>query len=202
MNKAQIYLATCLTVISALALGGCSSDAAKSTPTPSASVSQELNDSILKRLQVIADASEAKMTANGLTESYYVNSQGTAPFDDFGELSWTTVYDPVSKQNTTSYPGNPLYREPGVGPQAIGITLSELAQRKTTDPAVTEKDGVFTLPGELGSDFVAIVYTKDGLITAVLIQDDVDAPSFTNYYEINNYNINNPIADEILKIQQ
>jgi hypothetical protein len=100
------------------------------------------------------------------------------------------------------YPSNPTYREAGTGPVAVGIALSAVEVYKTSDPAPTEQDGVFTFKAPVGIDQVTIIYTKDGLVTGVLIEDNLSAPSFTNFYEVNYYNFCNPIADQILKTKE
>jgi hypothetical protein len=95
-----------------------------------------------------------------------------------------------------------LRREAGTGPVAVGMAHGAVEGYKSSDPAPTEKDGIFTFEAPVGYDSVTIIYTQDGLVTGVLIEDSLTDPSFTNFYEVNFYNITNPIADQILKTNE
>jgi hypothetical protein len=200
-NKA-VFGVIAISLISTLSLSGCSS---KATTAPisehKALLDPEYIQKVLDNLRAIAQASQDKQDAEGITESYYFDNPGPDSIGH-GSLEWTTVYDPSTKKTTSRYPQNPTYREAGTGPVAVGIALSAVEGYKSSDPAPTENDGVFIFEAPVGIDQVTIIYTKDGLVTGVLIEDSLTAPSFTNFYEVNFYNISNPIADQILNTNE
>jgi hypothetical protein len=201
LDKA-VFGVIAISLISTVSLSGCSSQP-KTAPISHgiAKLDPAYIQKVLDNLKTIAQASKDKQDAEGITETYYFDNPGPDSIGH-GDLTWTTVYDPVSKTHLSRYPSNPTYREAGTGPIAVGIALSAVEDYKTSDPAPTEKDGVFTFEAPVGIDQVTIIYTKDGLVTGVLIEDSLTDPSFTNFYEVNFYNIANPIADQILKTKE
>jgi hypothetical protein len=201
MNKVKTSFAGAIAffLICTISLAGCTSEEKpyQSKLSPISHYVQE----ILDELEVIVQASNLRQETDGVTETFLVNSQGTT-FEGHGDVTWTTAYDPETKTHTSRYPGNPTYREAGTGPQAVGIAKDVVANFKAGDPEPTEIDGVFTFEASAEVDQVIIIYTKDGLVTGALIQDSLVDPSFTNFYEVNFYNITNPIADQILKTKE
>ena len=188
-----------ISLISTISLTGCSSKAKTAPITQhTAQLDPEYIQKVLDNLKAIAQASKEKLDADGITETYYFDNPGPNSIGH-GSLEWTTVYDPTTKKTTSRYPQNPTYRESGSGPNAVGVALRAVEGYKTSDPAPTEKDGVFTFEAPPGYDQVTLIYTKDGFVTGVLIEDSLTDPSYTNFYEVNYYNITNPIADQILK---
>jgi len=191
-----------ISLISTLSLTGCSSKATTAPITEhKALLDPEYIQKVLDNLKTIAQASKEKQDTEGITETYYFDNPGPDSIGH-GDITWTTVYDPASKTHLSRYPSNPTYREAGTGPVAVGIALAAVEEYKSSDPAPTENDEVFTFEAPVGLDQVTIIYTKDGLVTGVLIEDSLTAPSFTNFYEVNFYNITNPIADQILKTKE
>jgi len=188
-----------ISLISTVSLTGCSSQATITHGTDK--LDPAYIQKVLDNLKAIAQASKENQDAEGITETYYFDNPGPNSIGH-GSLEWTTVYDPSTKKTTSRYPQNPTYRETGAGPNAVGVALRAVEGYKTSDPAPTEKDGVFTFEAPVGLDSVTIIYTKDGLVTGVLIEDSLTDPSFTNFYEVNFYNITNPIADQILKTKE
>lgn len=187
---------TALTIV----LASCGST--KATPTNSPTNTQTTSadvQKVLDDLEKIASDSQVKKDLDGLTETFYINNQGTQPFVDNGEMVSEALYDPGVKNCITLYESNPTSPQPGdcSGIMAIQVAQDAVNSYKPTDTTPTEKDGVFTFPGDPEMEYVVIVYTKDGLVAATKIQDYLDDPSFTNYYEINFYNIYNPIVDKI-----
>ena len=200
-NKA-VFGVIAISLISTLSLTGCSSKATTAPITEhKALLDPEYIQKVLDNLKTIAQASKEKQDAEGITETYYFDNPGPNSIGH-GDITWTTVYDPASKTHLSRYPSNPTYREAGTGPVAVGMALGAVEGYKSSDPAPTEKDGIFTFEAPVGIDQVTIIYTKDGLVTGVLIEDSLSAPSFTNFYEVNFYNIANPIADQILKTKE
>jgi hypothetical protein len=200
-NKA-VFGVIAISLISTLSLTGCSSKATTEPITEhKALLDPEYIQNVLDNLKTIAQASKEKQDAEGITETYYFDNPGPNSIGH-GDLTWTTVYDPVSKTHLSRYPSNPTYREAGTGPVAVGMAHGAVEGYKSSDPAPTEKDGIFTFEAPVGIDQVTIIYTKDGLVTGVLIEDSLTDPSFTNFYEVNFYNITNPIADQILKTNE
>jgi hypothetical protein len=198
LNKA-VFGVIAFSLISAVSLSGCSSQPKTAPITHGiAKLDPAYIQKVLDNLKAIAQASQQKQDAEGITETYYFDNPGPNSIGH-GSLQWTTVYDPTTKKITSRYPQNPTYREAGTGPNAVGIALAAVEGYKTSDPAPIENDGVFTFEAPVGYDSVTIIYTKDGLVTGVLIEDSLTDPSFTNFYEVNFYNITNPIADQILK---
>ena len=194
-----LFSVIAISLISTISLTGCSSKAKTAPITHStAKLDPAYIQKVLDNLKAIAQASKEKMDADGITETYYFDNPGPDSIGH-GSLEWTTVYDPTTKKTTSRYPQNPTYREAGSGPIAVGVALSAVEGYKTSDPAPTEKDGVFTFEAPPELKQVTIIYTKDGFVTGVLIEDSLTDPSFTNFYEVNFYNITNPIADQILK---
>jgi hypothetical protein len=188
-----------ISLISTVSLTGCSSQATITHGT--VKLDPAYIQKVLDNLKAIAQASQQKQDADGITETYYFDNPGPNSIGH-GSLDWTTVYDPMSKKRLSRYPQNPTYREAGIGPIAVAIALRAVEDYKNSDPAPTEKDGVFTFEAPGGLDSVTIIYTKDGLVTGVLVEDSLTDPSFTNFYEVNFYNITNPIADQILKTKE
>ena len=191
--------AIAISLISTISLTGCASEEKpyQSTLGPVSHYVQE----ILDELEMIAQASQLKQDTDGITETFYINSEGRE-IQGKGDLSWTTVYNPETKTHTSRYPTNPTYREAGTGPLAVGMAMSALKDYKAGNPEPVEKDGIYTFDVAPEGDQVTVVYTKDGLVTGVLIEDSVDYPTFTNFYEVNFYNVTNPIADQILKTNE
>ena len=188
-----------ISLISTISLTGCSSKAKTAPITQhTAKLDPEYIQKVLDNLKAIAQASKEKLDADGITETYYFDNPGPNSIGH-GSLEWNTVYDPTTKKTTSRYPQNPTYRESGSGPNAVGVALRAVEGYKTSDPAPTEKDGVFTFEAPPDINQVTIIYTKDGFVTGVLIEDSLTDPSYTNFYEVNYYNITNPIADQILK---
>lgn len=190
-----------------ISLSSCSASgpAPKSSPSETKATTAEVQK-VLDDLQVIVDASQAQQDKNGVTESAYVNSQGTQPFEGYGDLISTCVYDPGIHDTVCRFPSNPTYRQKGPGNGGGVFTLSfasdALASYLPTDEAPTEKDGVFTFPGNSDLQNVVIVETKDGLISGVWAQDYLEDPSFTNYYQVNGYNLDNSVANQILNTKE
>lgn len=197
--KTAVAGAITVTIISTFSLTGCTSSE-ETYQSNLSSVSHYTQD-ILDELEMIAQTSYLRQEADGITETFSVNSQGTI-FEGHGDVTWTTVYDPATKTHTSRYPGNPTYREAGAGPQAVGLAQAAVEGYKDGDPAPTLKDGVFTFEAPPEYDQVIIIYTKDGLVSGVLIQDSLLDPSFTNFYEVNFYNTTNPLADQILRTKE
>ncbi|MFM6967119.1 MAG: hypothetical protein ACKOWI_07210 [Rhodoluna sp.] len=191
-NIARGFAVLCATSSLILTISGCS------TPSQTPSGSQVAHD-----LLVVAQASQTKMNAIGITESFYVNSQNAAkPFNGKGDLQGDSVYDPSIKNSVSRFPQNPSYRQIGAGEgpgtQAVAVALSIATGYKSTDPKPTESNGVFTFPQPAEYNEVQIVTVKNGLIFSVLIEDSLVDPSFTNLYEVDAYGINNPLANKIL----
>jgi hypothetical protein len=201
LNKV-VFAVIAISLISTLSLIGCSSQP-KTAPIThgTAKLDPAYIQKVLDNLKAIAQASQQKQDADGITETYYFDNPGPNSIGH-GSLDWTTVYDPSTKKTTSRIPQNPTYREAGIGPIAVAIALRAVEDYKNSDPAPTEKDGVFTFEAPVGLDSVTIIYTKDGLVTGVLVEDSLTDPSFTNFYEVNFYNITNPIADQILKTKE
>ena len=200
-NKA-VFGVIAIALISTISLTGCSSKATTAPITEhKALLDPEYIQRVLDNLKAIAQASQQKQDVDGITETYYFDNPGPDSIGH-GDITWTTVYDPASKTHLSRYPSNPTYREAGTGPNAVGVALRAVEGYKNSDPAPTEKDGVFTFEAPVGLDSVTIIYTKDGLVTGVLLEDSLTDPSFTNFYEVNFYNITNPIADQILKTKE
>ncbi len=197
-----LFSVIAISLISTISLTGCSSKVKTAPITHStAKLDPAYIQKVLDNLKAIAQASTDRQEADGVTESYYFSNPGP-DVQGHGELTWTTVYDPTTKKNTSRYPSNPGYRESGSGPIAVGVALSAVEGYKTSDPAPTEKDGVFTFESPPDINQVTIIYTKDGFVTGVLIEDSLTDPTFTNFYEVNFYNITNPIADQILNTKE
>lgn len=196
--RSAIQIASILCISIFLSSCSASSSAPKESPTNTRTTSAEVQK-VLDDLEKIASGSQAKKDADGLTETFYINNQGTQPFVDNGEMVSETLYDPGVNDCVTLYESNPTSPQPGdcSGIMAIHVAQDAVNSYKPTDTTPTEKDGVFTFPGDPEMQYVVIVYTKDGLIAATKIQDYLDDPSFTNYYEINFYNIYNPVVDKI-----
>lgn len=191
-----------ISLISTISLTGCSSKATTSPITQhTAKLDPEYIQKVLDNLKAIAQASKAKLDADGITETYYFDNPGPNSIGH-GSLEWTTVYDPTTKITTSRIPQNPTYRESGSGPIAVGVALAAVEGYKSSDPAPTEKDGVFTFESPPDINQVTIIYTKDGFVTGVLIEDSLTDPTFTNFYEVNFYNITNQIADQIIKTNE
>jgi hypothetical protein len=202
VSSKALFSVIAVSLISTISLTGCSSKATTApTSSHTAQLDSEYIQKVLDNLKAIAQSSTDRQRADGVTETFYVSNPGP-DVQGHGEVEWTTVYDPSTKKTTSRYPQNPSYREAGTGPRAVGIALAAVEGYKTSDPAPTEKDGVFTFEAPPGYDQVTIIYTKDGLVTGVLIEDSLTDPSFTNFYEVNFYNITNPIADQILKTKE
>ncbi len=197
-----LFSVIAISLISTISLTGCSSKTKTAPITHStAKLDPEYIQKVLDNLKAIAQASKEKLDADGITETYYFDNPGPNSIGH-GSLEWTTVYDPTTKKTTSRYPQNPTYRESGSGPNAVGVALAAVEGYKSSDPAPTEKDGVFTFEAPVTYDGVTIIYTKDGFVTGVLLQNSLTDPSYTNFYEVNFYNITNPIADQILNTKE
>ena len=197
-----LFSVIAISLISTISLTGCSSKTKTAPITHStAKLDPAYIQKVLDNLKAIAQASKEKLDADGITETYYFDNPGPNSIGH-GSLEWTTVYDPTTKKTTSRYPQNPTYRESGSGPNAVGVALAAVEGYKSSDPAPTEKDGVFTFEAPVTYDGVTIIYTKDGFVTGVLLQNSLTDPSYTNFYEVNFYNITNPIADQILNTKE
>ena len=197
-----LFSVIAISLISTISLTGCSSKTKTAPITHStAKLDPAYIQKVLDNLKAIAQSSKEKLDADGITETYYFDNPGPNSIGH-GSLEWTTVYDPTTKKTTSRYPQNPTYRESGSGPVAVGVALSAVEGYKSSDPAPTEKDGVFTFEAPVTYDGVTIIYTKDGFVTGVLLQNSLTDPSYTNFYEVNFYNITNPIADQILNTKE
>jgi len=167
----------------------------------SSAKSENVEGQVAANLRTIAETSQALMKLNGITETLYVNSNtDPRPFTTHGSISWTTASDVKTHTTLSRYPSNPAYREVGAGPQAVNIALETALGYLPEDPTPSEKAGTFTFPhtAQPGDAQVTVIYSAAGLITGVLVEDDLVNPSYTNFYQINAYNVTNATAQEVL----